>query len=1065
MKPFVTVFRTLSAGVTLAVATGLHAQPAAGPDDRKPVGKVVALRGKVQAVSPANVRRALTMRSPLFEGDTISTGARGRVQISFTDETIIHLGRNTEMLIDEYEYSAEKSSGKMVTHVKSGVFRVMGGAITKIAPDNFRTVTPTATIGIRGSFYMGSVNEQLLKVVFLGGRGIWVRNEQGGEDIQKPGYGTSVRAGQKPAAQRRYSVQELTALVDDLLAVDDGGADDDDDDDDDGVPPIDGDDDDDDDDDDDPPDVKEDPGQKAQRESDQASQTHGTTPPRVTVNPQETRDVTPTLTGTVDDPAATVSIAVDGKTFQATNNGDGTWVLDGSVFAGEPLRDDSYKVVALALDVNGNEAQDTADLLVDTTPPTAAVDTVIRRDFTPTITGTVDDPEATIMVTVDGKNYQAENKGNGTWELSGELIMAPLMDGSYTVAAVATDRLGNPATVSIDRALTVMTAGMRWVGRVSGETKAGAVRLDVHELDDRPSRAAGDLLLSLNPEIAVADPGGLYEGTQSATGEHTFTVPGKELSVPFSYTYDNLGEFLVLTAGFEAYEYGNSEEGRGAADDLAKPPAPAEHPDAYAMSGGYISLLGDGENYRFLELGFAGIPSYVLPADGLAAYSGPALALEGLPDGSTFSHLSGAISATANFHSGQVMGHVVTDQGATGLAFFGDISGTGLSNVTLLGGGVVDANATDEEGTPFALNSTGAFGKFYGGAHQGLGLYLEANELSVRDESELGDLRLAGGLYLSSEMLEAPVGTAVWHGFAIGVAEDIDAPDETPVLLLNNQAELTGNGNNSALHLDIDRDNGTVSGFMALNSSAQDGEVVVLTAGEDAGASGDASTAVSVSSYVSDHGFAAELATMESRRAVFASLDLNETGNYMVTAPVQEQVSDWLTWGYWATAYTEAEGKVRHVHMPGAYWVAGELTPRSYVRGLIGTTGAMGVYNGGARCVALQGGTAQQEMVGTSNMMVLFDTRSLHGTFTFPELKLDAAGVVDPGGNGFNGSITSVTTGNASTGVAPTSSTLQGDFFGPAANAVGGSFSAEVAPADSQAIQTQYIGVFAGDKQ
>jgi len=40
-----------------------------------------------------------------------------------------------------------------------------------------------------------------------------------------------------------------------------------------------------------------------------------------------TTDTTPRLTGTVSDAAATVEVAVDGNTYDATNNGDGTWTL------------------------------------------------------------------------------------------------------------------------------------------------------------------------------------------------------------------------------------------------------------------------------------------------------------------------------------------------------------------------------------------------------------------------------------------------------------------------------------------------------------------------------------------------------------------------------------------------------------------------------------------------------------------------------------------------------------------------------------------------------------------
>jgi len=164
-------------------------------DAAESVGMIVAIRGQAEAVSPDNVSRALKMKSPIFRGDTLKTGARGRLQMSFLDETVISLGRSTEMTIEEFEYAADKSDGKLVTRVEQGVFRVMGGAIAKIAPDNFRTVTPTATIGIRGSFYLGTLFDQILTAVFLGGTGITVSNMEGAIAITQVSFGTVVNPG------------------------------------------------------------------------------------------------------------------------------------------------------------------------------------------------------------------------------------------------------------------------------------------------------------------------------------------------------------------------------------------------------------------------------------------------------------------------------------------------------------------------------------------------------------------------------------------------------------------------------------------------------------------------------------------------------------------------------------------------------------------------------------------------------------------------------------------------------------------------------------------------------
>ena len=58
-----------------------------------------------------------------------------------------------------------------------------------------------------------------------------------------------------------------------------------------------------------------------------------TVAPVVTVDPLITNDNTPQLTGTVDDPTAVVEVTVNGNTYLATNNGDGTWTLPDDTIA------------------------------------------------------------------------------------------------------------------------------------------------------------------------------------------------------------------------------------------------------------------------------------------------------------------------------------------------------------------------------------------------------------------------------------------------------------------------------------------------------------------------------------------------------------------------------------------------------------------------------------------------------------------------------------------------------------------------------------------------------------
>lgn len=178
-------------------------------------GTVVAVRGKVKLLRNKAKEKRIALKDEVFQGDIIKTGTRGRIQLSFKDDTIVSLGRNTEMQITEYMFKEDKSDGAMVINVKEGIFRVMGGIITKVAPDKFKTKTPTATIGIRGSMFAGRLRNNRLEAVFLGGRGIYVANEHGQVNIDKPSEWTVVDPDKKPRDPEPMPIEKMSKLLGD----------------------------------------------------------------------------------------------------------------------------------------------------------------------------------------------------------------------------------------------------------------------------------------------------------------------------------------------------------------------------------------------------------------------------------------------------------------------------------------------------------------------------------------------------------------------------------------------------------------------------------------------------------------------------------------------------------------------------------------------------------------------------------------------------------------------------------------------------------------------------------
>ena len=206
------------------------------------------------------------------------------------------------------------------------------------------------------------------------------------------------------------------------------------------------------------------PQQKTGYDETTGELTVDTIPPAVSVDPRTTEDSTPALSGTVDDPDATITVTVAGLEYVAVNRRDGTWTLpDGTI--GPPLGVGTHDVVVEATDPAGNVAADatTNELTIEPPAPIVTVDPLITPDRTPALAGTVSDPDAAIVVTIDGRPYDATNQGDDTWTLADDAISPPLADGTYDVQVAATSLAGKTGRdwtadeLVIDNVLPVVT--------------------------------------------------------------------------------------------------------------------------------------------------------------------------------------------------------------------------------------------------------------------------------------------------------------------------------------------------------------------------------------------------------------------------------------------------------------------------------------------------------------------------------------------------------------------------------------------------------------------------------
>ncbi|MBF0430593.1 MAG: metallophosphoesterase [Fibrobacteria bacterium] len=85
-------------------------------------------------------------------------------------------------------------------------------------------------------------------------------------------------------------------------------------------------------------------------------------------------------------------------------------------------------------------------LSTDSIAPVVTVNVTHTSDQTPALTGTIDDPTATITIEVNGEQHVAINNGNGTWILADNTLSSLVPGMNYDVKVTAVDTAGNIGT-------------------------------------------------------------------------------------------------------------------------------------------------------------------------------------------------------------------------------------------------------------------------------------------------------------------------------------------------------------------------------------------------------------------------------------------------------------------------------------------------------------------------------------------------------------------------------------------------------------------------------------------
>uniref|UniRef100_UPI0038733573 Ig-like domain-containing protein n=1 Tax=Enterobacter asburiae TaxID=61645 RepID=UPI0038733573 len=231
----------------------------------------------------------------------------------------------------------------------------------------------------------------------------------------------------------------------------------------------------------------------------------------------------------------TVTVTLNGKTYQTTVQADGTWQLSVPAADVGALTDGIVTVTATVSDVAGNASSADRVGLVDATVPQVTINDFVTDTNTVNqlahsqaqiLSGSVTGAAAgdLVTITINSVDYTTVVDAAGNWSLGlPASVVQGLTDGTWTIDVSVTDRSGNTGSSSLDVVVNTVTP---------------VIGINTLAADDviNATEKGEDLLLSgtsNQPEgttITVTLNGIHYTATADASGNWSVTVPASAVS-------------------------------------------------------------------------------------------------------------------------------------------------------------------------------------------------------------------------------------------------------------------------------------------------------------------------------------------------------------------------------------------------------------------------------------------------------------------------------------------------------------------------------------------------------
>jgi len=168
------------------------------------IGVTQATENNPVGKPPGGVDRVLRVGTDVQANEVISTKSEDRAHLVFLDGTTLTIGPNSSLTIDKFVYDPTTQKGELAVNATKGVFRVIGGRISKTSA--ITVTTPSATMGIRGGIMVvgytppSGSSPGLTTSIFVYGNSMIVTANGVSQMVTVPGLSVTTITGGTPGA-------------------------------------------------------------------------------------------------------------------------------------------------------------------------------------------------------------------------------------------------------------------------------------------------------------------------------------------------------------------------------------------------------------------------------------------------------------------------------------------------------------------------------------------------------------------------------------------------------------------------------------------------------------------------------------------------------------------------------------------------------------------------------------------------------------------------------------------------------------------------------------------------